>query len=268
MYYFLADLLQPYTVLFLAALVGLVIVWRRHSESRRRLLPLVVPVVCLALISLPAVSFLAVGSLEWQFPASPEAESEAAPLVVLSGWAHRPQVPEGRAFLGTDSQFRCRHAAMLYRQGPRSTVIVCGGLLDPEDLGGPLADLMRDHLIELGVAPEDIVTESNSRSTFENAPLASPLLRERGIRRIRLVTDGLHLTRATRCFLAQGFEVIPAASSYQATKFNWSLLTFVPNAKAAVTFEAAAHEWVGMIVYWMQGYFRLQESAPVAVEPA
>jgi uncharacterized SAM-binding protein YcdF (DUF218 family) len=81
-----------------------------------------------------------------------------------------------------------------------------------------------------------------------------------------LVTTAGHLPRATRCFAAQGLEVIPMGCSYMATKFEWSVLGFVPDAAAAVSFQAAAHEWVGLVVYWMRGHFRPQ-AAP-ALTPA
>ena len=53
---------------------------------------------------------------------------------------------------------------------------------------------------ELGVPADRIVVESISTSTWENARRTAPLLRSKGVERILLVTDSLHMRRAEGCF--------------------------------------------------------------------
>ena len=136
--------------------------------------------------------------------------------------------------------------------------------MDPEDLGGPLADLMRDYLIELGVAPEDIVTESKSRNTFENATYVREIADQLGYNQILLVTSALHMPRSVAIFERQGFEVIPAPTDFLATwgedgrttnigLFGW-LLKIVPDSERLDFSTRAIREYIGMFVYRMRGW--------------
>ena len=62
----------------------------------------------------------------------------------------------------------------------------------------PLGQMMKDLLVELGVPPEQIIVEDRSTSTYENAVECRQLLVERQMTRIVLVTDALHMRRASR----------------------------------------------------------------------
>jgi hypothetical protein len=50
------DLLQPHTILSLLAGWAFFRLWRRRKEPSRRLLPLALPLLGLAALSMPAVS--------------------------------------------------------------------------------------------------------------------------------------------------------------------------------------------------------------------
>ena len=116
-----------------------------------------------------------------------------------------------------------------------------------------LALVMRDALELQGIAPCDLITEEASQNTYENACMTAKLLRERGVRRIVLVTDAMCLRRAERCFVAQGFQVTPAGCRYRAQRFNWSLANFVPSPSAAALVAQVVHEWVGIAWYATTG---------------
>jgi lysophospholipase L1-like esterase len=60
---------------------------------------------------------------------------------------------------------------------------------------------------EIGVSAPAIFTERFSMNTRENAELTTPLLRWLGVRRVLVVTDRLHVRRASAVFAAQGFDV-------------------------------------------------------------
>ncbi len=61
----------------------------------------------------------------------------------------------------------------------------------------------------LGLKPDAILTETTARTTLEEASRIGALLRPRGIRRILLVTDSLHMVRARRLFERTGLQVLP-----------------------------------------------------------
>ena len=255
MYRFFADLLQPFTLAYLAVALTLAWQWRRSNAARRQLRWLTLAFVLLTTLCLPLTAYFALGSLEWGYP--PQASRPPqAPLVVLSGWAFRPDGVRQECILGLDSQFRCMRAVELYRQTGPCPIYLTGGKVKPDDVGPTLSALMRDFLIEHGVKEADIVIEEQSRNTHENALYGGELLRASGVDEIVLITSASHLPRATRCFTALGFRVIPVGCEYQAANFNWALVTFLPSPDGASGVQRAFHEWVGLALYWARGHFR------------
>ena len=117
---------------------------------------------------------------------------------------------------------------------------------------------MKDQLVQMGVAAEDIIVEDSSRNTFENAQFSSKLLAEDGYDEIVLVTTASHLPRAVRCFEATGLKVTASGCEYQAAKFNWAVVSFLPSPDGAAAVHRAFHEWIGITLYWMQGKFSPQ----------
>ena len=94
--------------------------------------------------------------------------------------------------------FRKERAPLLVFSGPDR------GVSRPE--AEVRAELARD----LGVPPEAILTDVQAKTTREEALRLGDRLRSRGVRKILLVTDPLHMGRAKPLFEREGFEVIPA----------------------------------------------------------
>lgn len=255
MYRFFVDLLQPFTIVWVFVLVVLMVMWRRRVEKRRRLLLITAPIAGLTLMFTPAVAIVALGTLEWQYAPALERPPGVQTVVVLSGYAFRPTLTRRQTVLGLDSQFRCVHAADLYHQPGSCRILVCGGKVEPDDVGEPLAVLMREYLIKQGVRPEDVLLEDMSRNTYENAVFAGKILREEGVDEIVLVTTATHLPRAVPCFEAQNLKVHPSGCDYKAYEFSGSPLLFFPRSGAIHGIESAFHEWAGIVLYWIRGRF-------------
>jgi uncharacterized SAM-binding protein YcdF (DUF218 family) len=247
-------LLQPFLVLLMLAGLGVLNLWRRRVETRRRLLLAAVPVVSLILVSTRAVAYFAVGSLEWPYPESHLRPEGADAIVVLSGYLRPPTRTFPKARLGADTLNRCLHAAELYSQGPRCLVVVSGGRMEEDKPGPTLAEAMADFLTHHGVAREDLLRETRSRSTYENAAETWKLLEPRGIRRIVLVTDAMHLRRAEECFRSRGFDVLPSGCDYRASEFEGWPTDFLPSVGAVGDMQRVLHEWVGIIYYRVRGW--------------
>jgi len=250
MYHFLVKLLDPFLILYLLTAWALVNLWCKRTESRRRLLLVSVPFVGLTLVCMPAVSHLAIGTLEWWYPPSYDRPPEVQAIVVLSSEMHPPDESGLEAELGPKSIYRCLHAAKLYHRGDGPCpVLVSGGKVDPSEPGPTLAELMRDLLLKLGVAEDDLIVEDRSRSTYENAVESVSLLRERKIETVQLVADAMDLLRAELCFRKQGLDVLPSGCNYHATQWRWRLFNFLPSPGAAKGIERVTHEWLGIVWY-------------------
>lgn len=95
----------------------------------------------------------------------------------------------------------------LFRRG-LAPLLVFSGDARPE---GPVEAEIRAALArELGVPPPAILTVVGARTTRGEADLVAALLLPRGIRRILLVTDPLHLGRALPTFTGRGLEPLAA----------------------------------------------------------
>jgi uncharacterized SAM-binding protein YcdF (DUF218 family) len=145
----------------------------------------------------------AVGVLAFRvdaFARSRPAPGMSAAIVVLGARV----LPNGRA--APALQRRAEKGAELYRRGLAPLVIFSGGGLPSE------ASVARDIAVKLGVPPEACLLEENSHSTFENAQLTAPLLQQRKIDEVVLVTDGYHLLRSTLQFSNAGIRTQAVAS--------------------------------------------------------
>src|ERR1700722_9150133 len=126
MYYYLVRLCDPALLLLLLTGLGLALLWRKRETTRRRLLLATVPFALYCLLSVPAVSYLALGSLEWGYPPLDGRSEDVEAIVVLSGymkWGPSGDRPE----LGEDTLARCLRAIELYRAGRPCRVLVSGG---------------------------------------------------------------------------------------------------------------------------------------------
>jgi uncharacterized SAM-binding protein YcdF (DUF218 family) len=174
-----------------------------------------------------------------------EAVKGADAIVVLSGdIVHHAPEYGGGATVGPLTLERLRYAAHLQR-ATHLPVLVTGGRISPWD--PPLGEIMARVLAEdFGVDSRWV--ESESRRTLEHAHFGAPLLRADGVRRICLVTHGLHMERAKLVFEAAGFEVVPAPTRSTARPTGlWR--DFGPSSLALYKSAVAIREGLAWFVY-------------------
>lgn len=109
-----------------------------------------------------------------------------------------------------------------------------GGVSPRAESGSPSeAAVAARVLAELGLPPLALA-EADSIDTRSNAGRSAILLRERGIRRVLLVTDDLHMPRALRHFRAAlpRAEIVPAAIGQRADA-EGRLSDWLPSSEAA-----------------------------------
>jgi uncharacterized SAM-binding protein YcdF (DUF218 family) len=250
MYRFSTALLQPLPLLCLLVAIGLVALWWRRVETRKRLLLAAVPFILLWVACTPIAGHLAIGSLEWAYPPRDALPDDAGAIVILGGYIRPPDDTVREAELGAETLLRCVYAARLYHQGRPRLIVVSGGKVDAGVPGPTLAHAMRDLLVSQGIKENDLLVEDQSRTTYENALLTAKILSRREIRQIVLVTSAVDMRRAEGCFLALEFQVMPFACDYRATRRTWSFSDLLPNPDAASAVHRAAHEWLGIVWYW------------------
>lgn len=222
---------------------------KRQPHGRRVTTALLLAL--LIVVCHPFTAWWLMRTLERPFYPPGAVPRDVAAIVVLSGGVRK--LPDGRFGLADDTTMRTLHAAELYRAIGHRTVVVTGGAAGTRPGWPPVAPLMRDLLVRLGVAERDIVVEDRSRSTYENAVNTAKILAPLGRTRIALVTEAHHLRRSVMVFQAQGLDVVPAGCSYTGSDSPELPTGLLPDAGAALKVQRAAHEWFGLAWYWLRG---------------
>lgn len=142
----------------------------------------------------------------------------------------------------------------VHQQVPGVPVFVTGGINRSRPNQPAEGAKMRQLLLDLGVSPSLLMTDETAQSTRENALQASRWLGPKGIRRIALVTEALHMPRSAAAFRAVGFDVFPAGCYVRADHLPELPAGLLPSASAAFGVQKAMHEWIGLAWYRVRGY--------------
>ncbi|MFN0052190.1 MAG: YdcF family protein [Planctomycetales bacterium] len=253
MYRIVALFLEPYTLLLLCTLLATLWAWWRRTAPSRALRGAVAFQVLLIVLSMPAVGFLALGTLEWAYPPTELHPSPEDTLVVLAADMLIDDAAGDRVRLGPRSIDRCLYALELYRDAGRCRVILSGGKVNWANPGPTLAETMRDFLVQQGVRPDDLELEDRSSTTFENAHNTQTLLKASSDGRAFLVTSASHMGRSVRCFRALDVAVIPAPCDHRALYERYTVGSYIPRAHGIANVGDAVHEWLGFVWYRLQG---------------
>ncbi|HEV7887984.1 MAG TPA: YdcF family protein [Acidimicrobiales bacterium] len=139
-----------------------------------------------ALVLVAAMAYLAVTFAQvWR--ASKRDEARRAQAVLVFGAAQyngRPS-PVLRA--------RLDHAAALYKRGYADTVVVTGGRRPGDRFTE--ASVSADYLIKAGVPDSAVLREVSGRTSWQSLASSAAFLKQRGITRVILVSDGFHALR-------------------------------------------------------------------------
>lgn len=157
-------------------------------------------------------------------------------IVVLSGGIR------SSGQLNATTAGRVRWAVELYHRGLGRRLIMSGGPRRPGR--PPSAPAMRRLAEECGVPSRDILVESASSRTAENAHEVAALLGAAGPREVLLVTSRLHMRRALLCFAQAG--VSAGAAPVPAIEGE-------PPARASLLSQVL-HEYGGLLYYRLRGW--------------
>lgn len=136
----------------------------------------------------------------------------------------------------------------LYHQCKQSgndcKVIVSGG--DPFRNGVTEAAAYGEVLSSMGVDRADLMLETRSMNTWQNAQFVQSMLKTYAPQRVVLVSSAVHLRRAQTFFEHFGVDALPVRADYADARLSW-----FPNAWNVSLTEAALHEYLGMLTFHM-----------------
>lgn len=208
------------------------------------------------------VSMSLARSLEWRnLPAETIPTADA--ILVLGGGTEPMLYPRSDVELNSAGD-RVLYAADLFNQKKAPYILLSGGRISwlGEQSSSPAED-MKQILLRFGIPPEKLWLQTESRNTQEDALYSMKILKDKNVKRVLLVTSAMHMPRALFLFKDSGFEIIPAPTDYTVTRQGWNELThpdinsfvinLIPNASSLSLTTTVLKEYIGMIVYQIDG---------------
>lgn len=194
----------------------------------------------------------------WEKPAIPieQLEGNYDLAIVLGGTTDVDREPKDRLFFHKGAD-RVTHAVNLYHAGKVKKIIFTGGnarlFEDPNRDNSPIYDFYR----MCGVAAEDILIESSSRNTRENASFVKKMIEAEGeTGKVILITSAFHMRRSEGCFRKVGIDVTGFSTDFYSAlpKDRFAVGAFMPSPGILSNWNFLIKEWVGYLAYKVMGY--------------
>ena len=182
--------------------------------------------------------------------------------IVLGGYAKMEKLNTQNGNMEFNTQAsRLTSALRLYQTKKIKKIILTGGsgdIFNKEQANEAVE--ARKFLLDVGVLASDILIDSISKNTRENAMQTAILLKKfhskDSVPSCLLITSAFHLPRARACFQAVGVahEVFPSAYFYVAPQLSKPNSYLLPEGDEFFKWQVFLKEWVGFLVYKAKGY--------------
>lgn len=241
---------QPLNFAIFLVIAAMLSVWfgRQHAAAWFTTLAALI----LVLSVWTSLGALMLRPLEDRYP-RPDSPDNVAGIVVLGGgFEGAINLARGGYELNSGGD-RFVEAAVLARRYPQAKVVVTGGtgalVLDGETDAATAPRL----LTALGIAPERLILEGESRNTYENAEFTRKIVQPKPGETWLLVTSAFHMPRSMGLFRKAGFAVTPWPVDYR-TSGREGIGFFTDNPVDSLqTTTMAVREWIGLVAYRIAG---------------
>jgi uncharacterized SAM-binding protein YcdF (DUF218 family) len=215
------------------------------------------------LFAMPLTSRQLIWGLEAPAAALTPSPLPKADAVVVLGGGLRPALPPRQAVEVAEGGDRLLTGLRLLRQGQAPLLVTSGARLSFSANDPALPEALSARALALGAQPGQILVNPDSRTTAEEAGHIGAMGRQRGWRRILLVTSGFHMPRSLAAFQARsGLEVIPVSCDFQLpvrelagqTTLGSLALDLIPDTSALAMSTMALKEHLGLAVYRLRGW--------------
>ena len=209
--------------------------------------------------------------LLWEIPPTPMKEVKNYEIgIVLTGMSNSGKEPKDRIYASQGID-RLLQAVRLYKEGKIKKILINGmseeiNLATGEEKLPKRTYTYKDMLKDMCVKEEDILIESKSKNTYENAQFAAQFL-EKNIEnteklnldiksssnqnQILVITSAFHLRRSLGCFKEAGLKVDGFSTDFIANerKNTLTILSLIPTEDAMAKWGRIIHEMIGYVVY-------------------
>ncbi|MEL6500195.1 MAG: YdcF family protein [Cyanobacteria bacterium J06623_1] len=262
MFLFVSKLLPLFIYpLGLSCLLLLFALWLSRKRSRKTYIPILLALVLLLLSSNSIIANNLIASLEKQY--LPLSEPPTAEAIVVLGGATRNNEPPRILPDMSDRGDRLLYAAKLYKDGAAPKILLSGGRIQWTGGDSSEAKSMATILELMGIPPEDLILESRSLNTHENAVYTKEILQQQNIDKVLLVTSAAHMPRSIAIFKRENINAIPAPADYMISDRNLvehrytsesRILSLLPNSQSLDYTTQAMKEYIGTFIYRLKGW--------------
>lgn len=185
--------------------------------------------------------------LQQPYTAAPQQDWAARNAIVLLGFGTELPEAGGAPQPAILAYGRIVKAAELYQAckaaGRQCLLLVSGG--DSQHHHVAEATVYGDVLRRLGIPAQDLMLETHSRSTWQNAQFSRPLLQAWAPQRVFLVSSGFHLRRSLLYFAHFGIHPVPVSGGELRARMSWR-----PQSWNVAVCDIALHEYAGIARYY------------------
>jgi uncharacterized SAM-binding protein YcdF (DUF218 family) len=238
--------LLPIFVLPLGWVVMLLLI----ALIRKRRWPLIAALVALYLSSMPLVGNRLARGLESRYPGLAIDQVENADAIVPLGGIFGPPAADGFLPNVGEAGERLEAGITLWQRKKAAWLVFTGGRTPWAKQAEVEGAAAKRVAIARGIPAEHILVTREVGNTSDEAQAVEGLMRERGWRKIILVTSAGHMPRAARLFRKAGVDFIPFPVDFQIDPDSpLTLLDFLPRAEGLQKTETALREWYGIFFY-------------------
>ncbi len=154
----------------------------------------------------------------------------------------------------SESSDRFIQTAQLYHQGIIKKILITGGN-GTFNNQPPESKFLSEEMIKNGISETDLILESRSKNTYENAINSKSILDSLHLKGPAvLITSALHMPRAIQLYQKAGMQVQPYPCNYFEVDDNRNLLNdLFPDITLLENWKYTIKEIVGTFIYQMMG---------------
>jgi uncharacterized SAM-binding protein YcdF (DUF218 family) len=212
--------------------------------------------VLLTVISCTPIASILLAGLENQIPKVQLNQLPAADAILCLGGGVEPSLSEPTGFhlkIGAD---RLSTALTLAAAGKAPLLILGGGGYPHQGQTFSEADAVRDYLADHVSLNLQLHSIGVCSDTHDEALKVAALMKQRGLKRLLLVTSASHMPRAVATFRKTDVQVIPVPCNYLSSlnhlgDFHW---LHWPSYHGFEIFAYWMHEIIGHYVYLWRGW--------------
>lgn len=241
--------LQPGNAFFIFLLIGVFLVWRGRRAGKKIVAGALTLIVMFGFTQ--ASTWLMI-PLEKRF-VEYRNKIDGGPyagIIVLSGSERPSQSTVHNQALLKEYGERLVEAAKLARLFPDLPLIHSGGI--GKEGEWTESDVARKFFDDAAIDPSRIQFEGHSYNTYTNAMETRKLIAEEEKRPWLLVTSAFHMPRSVGSFRRAGINIQPYPVDYM-TRLEFGGIFYFRLADNLKRLDLAAHEWLGLLVYYMTG---------------